>query len=74
MMKSVDTDGSGAIGFDEFQVIHAKAVDGSLEFAALKDAMQSFDKLMADLEGDSDDSDDGDSDAEEDPPEYESPR
>ncbi|KAH8071809.1 choline transmembrane transporter [Aureococcus anophagefferens] len=34
MMTAVDTDGSGAIGFDEFQTIHKRALDGTLEFKA----------------------------------------
>ncbi|KAH8055051.1 choline transmembrane transporter [Aureococcus anophagefferens] len=52
MMTAVDTDGSGAIGFDEFQTIHKRALDGTLEFKALADAMRSFDKLMDDLSDD----------------------
>ena len=52
MMTAVDTDGSGAIGFDEFQTIHKRALDGTLEFKALADAMKSFDKLMDDLSDD----------------------
>ena len=62
MMKAVDTDNSGAIGFDEFQTIHKRALDGTLEFEALSSAMRSFDELIADLDDDDDD---------EAPPEYE---
>lgn len=62
MLKSVDTDGSGAVDFGEFETIHAKALDGTLEFEALKDAMQSFDALLSAIDDDDEVDDDEDED------------
>ena len=51
MMASVDKNSDGVVDFAEFSEIHRKALDGSLEFRALADA------LMAQM--DDDDSDAG---------------
>ena len=44
----------GVVDFAEFSEIHRKALDGSLEFRALADAMTSFDALTAQMDDDDD--------------------
>ena len=54
MMAEADTSKNGTIDFAEFSEIHRKALDGSLEFRALADAMTSFDALTAQMDDDDD--------------------
>ena len=54
MMASVDENSDGVVDFAEFSEIHRKALDGSLEFRALADAMTSFDALTAQMDDDDD--------------------
>ena len=54
MMASVDKNSDGVVDFAEFSEIHRKALDGSLEFRALADAMTSFDALTAQMDDDDD--------------------
>ena len=57
MMASVDANADGVVDFGEFREIHRKALDGSLEFQNLADAMTSFDAVVASMDDDDDDSD-----------------
>ena len=54
MMASVDENSDGVVDFAEFSEIHRQALDGSLEFRALADAMTSFDALTAQMDDDDD--------------------
>jgi len=57
IVTAFDANADGVVDFGEFREIHRKALDGSLEFQNLADAMTSFDAVVASMDDDDDDSD-----------------